>query len=199
MSKSVKLSTICFADVIRLNPQEYLAVQYITSNGAIFNEVINERGIPTVSGSTQVPRSEPRIIQSAAFQNALQAVSSDNFYISNFELTVDELGEPISPLQVTFSVFVPVFDLTNPRTALGTVRFVITADSILNIINNPILNESSAGTGRQFFLVDENNEVVANSNAPSQEYLFHLVEQEHNHEGRISRSSKRLPDYCRYG
>lgn len=171
-----------FADVIRLNRQEYLAVQYITSNGAIFNEVTNEREIPTVSSSSQVPRSETRIIQSAAFQNALQAGSPDNFYISNFELTVDELGEPISPLQVTFSVYVPVFDLTNPRTALGTVRFVIAADSILNVINNPILNESSAGTGRQFFLVDQNNEVVANSNAPSQEYLFHLIDQELSNE-----------------
>jgi len=171
-----------FADIIRLNPNEYLSVQYITSNGTIINEVINERGIPQLTPARELPRTDPDILVAPAFQSALQAISPDDFFISDITLRLDELGEPVRPLQPIFSVYVPVFDLVNPRTPLGTARFVISADQMLDIVNNPILNEGAASPGRQFFLVDNQNNVIANSNAPSQDYLFHLIDQELEHE-----------------
>ncbi len=164
-----------FADIIRLNPSEYLAVQYITSNSLIFNEVTNERGITQISGIDLVPRSQPELNESTAFQAALQALSPDNFYISEITLREDEFGVPIIPLQPVFSVYVPVFDLVNPRAPLGTVRFVITADQLFNFINNPILNEGAIAPERQFFLVDNNNRVVASSSDTSQDYLLRLA------------------------
>jgi len=167
-----------FSDIIRLNPTEYVGVQYITSNGAVFNEVVNSRGIPQVSGNDLVPRSEPEVIQSQAFQSALQSISPDDFFISDMTLRLDEMGNPVQPLQPIFSVYVPVFDLVNPRTPLGTVRFIISAEQLLNVVNNPILGEGATSPGRQFFLVDNQNNVLANSNAPSQDYLFHLIDQE---------------------
>jgi GAF domain-containing protein/DNA-binding response OmpR family regulator len=164
-----------FADLIRLNPNEYLNVQYIASNGVILNEVINERGLPRIVGEDILPRTDVSVIQSNAFQSALQAVDVEDFYISDYTLVVDKLGEPVNPLQPIFSVYVPVFDLQNKRTPLGTVRFVISADSILEIFNNPILSEQTSSAGQSLFLLDAQDHIIANSNASSQDYLYHLV------------------------
>jgi GAF domain-containing protein/CheY-like chemotaxis protein len=166
-----------FSNIIRTNRDEYLAVQYITSNGVIFNEVTNERGIPHVSGATSIPRSEPAVIQSTAFKNALQSTSPDDYYLSDFTLTLDNLGQPVNPLQATFSVYVPVFDLVNPRAPLGTVRFIISAQSMLDIFNNPILNEDN-NSGQSAFLFDGQGNILASSNATSQDYLYHLIDSE---------------------
>ena len=167
-----------FADLIRLNSSKIERIQYVASNGAILNEVINERGIPFIVSSADLPRTEPDIITSDAFQVARQSITADDFFISDFTLTQSLTGRPIIPLHVIFSVYVPVFDLENPREPLGVVRFEIAANSILDIINNPILNEGEIHPGRQFFLIDNQGNVVADSNAPSQDYLYHLIDQE---------------------
>ena len=167
-----------FADLIRLNPNEYLSVQYIASNGVILNEVNNERGLPRILGEENLPRTDVTVIQSAAFQNALQAIDVDDFYISDFTLIKDRLGEPIYPLQPAFSVYIPVFDLQNKRTPLGTVRFVVSAYTLLDIFNNPILSGDSLNADQSHFLLDAKDHVIANSSASSQDYLYHLVDLE---------------------
>jgi len=165
-----------FANLIRLNPNEYLGVQYIASNGVILNEVNNERGLPRILGQENLPRTDVTVIQSTAFQRALQASDVNDFYISDFTLVKDSLGEPVKPLQPTFSVYIPVFDLQNKRTPLGTVRFVISADTLLDIFNNPILSEENQSNSQSLFLLDAQDHVIANSSASSQDYLYHLVD-----------------------
>lgn len=164
-----------FANLIRLNPNEYLSVQYIASNGVILNEVVNERGLPHVFGEDSLPRTDLQVIQSRAFQNALQAIDVDDLYISQFTLVRDEMGEPVTPLKPAFSTYIPVFDLQNKRTPLGTVRFVISADSLLNIFNNPILSDQNQSRGQSIFLLDAQGNIIADSSASSQDYLYDLV------------------------
>lgn len=161
-----------FADLIRLNPNQYLTIQYIASNGVILNEVLNERGIPIVQGADILPRLDTGIVQSTAFQNSLQSLDSEDFYLSNFSLITDEVGDPIVPLQATFSVYIPIFDLVNPRTPLGTVRFVVSADTLLQVVKNPLLSGSE---NQSLFLFDNQGNIIADSSAQSQEYLLRLV------------------------
>jgi len=172
-----------FADLIRLNPNEYLTVQYIASNGVILNEVVNERGLPRILGEESLPRTDIQVIQSRAFQNALQALDVDDLYISQFTLIRDNLGELINPLQPAFSIYIPVFDLQNKRTPLGTVRFIISADSILEIFNNPILSDENQSVGQSIFLLDTEGNIIADSSTSSQDYLYDLVGLEHDDEG----------------
>ena len=166
-----------FADWIRENDTTIQRVQYIPSMGVIVSEVTNNRGIPQITDSEQLPRTDLQVLESEAFQSALQSINSGDFYISDFTLAVDTEGKPTTPLQANFSVYVPVFDFINPRGALGTVRFVISADSLLEVINNPILDDASNSPGRQFFLVDDKGNVIADSNAPTRDYLYHLIGQ----------------------
>lgn len=170
-----------FADIIRLNPNDYLRVQYITSNGVILNEVVNERGTPRIMGNDSLPRTDVEIIQSDSFQNGLQSIDADDFYISDLTLELNADGEPIIPLRVTTSVYVPVFDLVNPRSPLGVVRFVIDAEPLLQVVNNPILNENVV-RDRGYYLVDELGHVIADSHGQSQDYLLHLIGREPTNE-----------------
>lgn len=164
-----------FANMIRFNADTYLRVQYIASNGAIINEVVNERGIPRILGDDVLPRNDESVDRSESFKNALAANNPNNYYLSNWSLETNSLGEPIVPLQATIDVYIPIFDLDNPRFPLGTVRFVIAADSLLQLVNNPILSNSSLE--RQLFLIDNQGNIIADSNSQSPDYLLHLVDE----------------------
>jgi hypothetical protein len=50
---------------------KYLRVQYITSNGVILNEIVNERGTPQIMGNDSLPRTDVDVIQSQSFQQCL--------------------------------------------------------------------------------------------------------------------------------
>ena len=165
-----------FSELIRQNSSKFLGVQYITSNGVIIHEVVNEQGLPRILREDSLPRTDTQVSQSPTFQRALQSIDPEDFYISDFTLAQDSSGEPITPFQVIFSLYVPVFDLENPRDALGAVRFIISAESIIDIVKNPILNETSLGSGREFFLLDQHNNVIADSSTQSQFYLFDLID-----------------------
>lgn len=163
-----------FTNVIRLNPSTYLSVQYITSNGVVLNEVVNDRGTPSVLGEESLPRSDTAITGDVAFLSAIQAASQEDSYFSEFSVLTDGQGEVVEPLQATFSIYVPIFDLVNPREPLGTVRFVVSANSILNVINNPLLSPSLLEESRQFFMLDEQGRIIADSNSQNQDFLLHL-------------------------
>jgi GAF domain-containing protein/DNA-binding response OmpR family regulator len=157
-------------DMIDEFPTTVQSIRYITDTGIIRMEVQNINGFPQITVPVRLDSYEPQE-QESAFYDALNTRQGVTFGVFLRQRNRDS-NAVIQPARATLALYVPV--VLDSQEIHGAVQIVIDATALLNIVNRAETTFLDPLRDRHALFVAKNNLVVADNNAPNQDYLNSL-------------------------
>jgi GAF domain-containing protein/DNA-binding response OmpR family regulator len=156
-----------FTALLEANPDEYLAIRYVTATGSIWSSVTNYssgRPIPNAQVSLNYFRSDPALLSSLALVPGQVAALPLSFYS-----TPETRASPIPFIRLATPVSVE-------GSTLGLIQLDVRADALLDAAVVQYRDEASANPARRILLIDAVGRVILDSAADSRVYLNALAD-----------------------
>lgn len=160
-------------DFMTAYPDQVLAVRFIKADSRVGLEVLNVRGFSQITIETELALRSTNYRNDTDFIRALNTDLAGNVLIGQFKLQRDRRnGLILSPPRLFTTLYVPVLETAN--TVSGVIQVELDAQNLLNIINRAETRFIDALDGRHIVLASSNNLVVADSSAPTLQYIADL-------------------------
>ena len=156
------------ADVVReflrlldRHPDFYLAVRYLTPDGAARIETVN-----ALEGSVMTPLGEGRAFADDPLLARAMAGRPGEVFISTLLRQVDDAGQPLDPPQALLRVATPVRFFDTAQNVLGAVVLDVRGAAVLDVVS------SAPSPGQRLLLLNREGQIIADSDDPQRSYLL---------------------------